>query len=548
MKLLFMTSPAPKKAGLSTAEKRPPLGTGILISLLKKRGHELSFRDEYLNPSGILDGEFLQRERIDAVGIYSNTICYSGTREMLYKLQIKRERGNWKGKILVGGPHTSAALETIPDFVDHIVIGEGEISVPKIVEGNVADRIVVGEKVSDMDSLPMPAWEEFIYRDYDWTSPWSDVYPVYTMNTSRGCPFQCSFCSVQAVWGKSYRYMSAQRVVEDVEHMVSHYGAKGIYFREDHFTLDKQRTMEFCELLLKRNTKVEWYCETRIDQMGDPEYQALMARAGCKAFYIGVESGSPRMLELFKKGETVDQFVRAFEIARSVGIRTYASFVVGAPFETAEDTSLTEKLIEKIHPYKVGRNVYIGLPGSEIYKSLLKDKAYEYKDQTGVIYPNGYLENVDKYYGGNEYFKPYALTPLSNKTIIPYPPVKEELGENSKAADIKRQDRVNEELARRFSEKDISLFRRSKVVLFGSGSLATLIYRYLHEREIFPYIVFDNDSKKEGALFKGTKVAEPFFIEEAKVIIASMWEHEIALQLEALGYRRGDIFLMGFEA
>jgi O-antigen biosynthesis protein len=521
MRLLFMTSPAPQRSGFSTGEKRPPLGTGILISILKERGHEIFFSDEYLVPSGILEGNFLERENIDAVGIYCNTICYSGTLEILKKLQLKREKGIWKGKILLGGPHTSVALDTIPDCVDHIVIGEGEISVPKIIEGNITDRVVIGEKVGDMDSIPRPAWEEFIFRSYDWSSPWSDVYPVYTMNTSRGCPFSCSFCSVQALWGKNYRRMSAERVVEDVAHLVHFYGAKGIFFREDHFTLDRQRTVDFCELLISRKIRVEWYCETRVDQLCDREYQALMARAGCRAFYIGVESGSPRMLQLFKKGETVEQFIQAFEIANSVGIKTYASFVVGTAFESAEDTLLTEKLIGKINPYKIGRNIYVGIPGSELYNSLLMDGGYEYRDQAGVLYPNGYLEKVDQYYGGNEYYKPYVLA---------------------------KMDCLYEDTKRQFSATEIAILLNSRVVLFGSGSLANVIYSCLQESGVFPELVFDNDTNKEGTLFQGIRVMQPSFIEGAKVIIASMWAQEIALQLGSLGYRRDEIYLPKFEA
>jgi|GEM_PF-621836 len=824
MKGLFMTSPAPDRAGFSTAEKKPPLGTGILISLLKGRGHEITFRDEYLAPSGVLEGNFLETERPDFVGIYSNTICYQGTKEILYKLQRKRDRGSWKGKILVGGPHTSAAVETIPDFVDHIVVGEGEISVPKIVEGELQERVVVGEKVTDMDSLPRPSWEEFIYRSYDWTSPWSDAFPVYTMNTSRGCPFHCTFCSVNAVWGRSYRAMSAERVVADVEHMVTHYGAKGIFFREDHFTLDKRRTLEICELLLKRNIRVEWYCETRVDQLDDPEYQALMARAGCRAFYIGVESGSPRMLELFKKGETVDQFVRAFEIAHSLGIKTYASLVVGTPFETEEDLLLTEKLIDRIKPYRVGRNVYVGLPGSEIYERILREGAYEHRDPTGVLYPKGYLERVDRYYGGNDSFKPYRLEgapakapftppvpqekeplvsvilPLSNQrtkvrealgslkaqsyreweAIVvedgseegfgevvrefldprislfrqrnlglgkaieegvkrakgeyvavlngddayaaerlevlttaarernldalftnisfmnaqgmrtdPFPGVAclgedsilldllagnlfvttsnlfmkrglfEKLGgfkeyryaqdydfllrlcrecgrkigyidkpllrcrvsgggvfqesDSEKAwevADIlgsflgetdpallfpsqaSREEKmarlydslklcgnerwalvralfschgrkgecapkvskapvsgkIGEALSKRFGREELSLLRESGVALFGSGSLATLVFAFLQERGIPLRFVFDNDSKREGTLFGGVKVERPSLKEGVKVVVASQWEREISLQLTALGYGKEGIFLLNEEA
>ena len=180
------------------------------------------------------------KKATDAVGIYANNICYASTRRMLALFQEKRERGEWKGKILVEGPHTSVGAQEIPDFVDHIVIGEGEVSVPKILEGEIKDRILTGEKVEDLDSLPRPTWDKFLSLPYQWSHHWNRSKPLYTMNTSRGCPFGCRFCSVKSIWGKSYRAMSAARVVEDVEHLVRDHGASGIYFREDNFTLSKK--------------------------------------------------------------------------------------------------------------------------------------------------------------------------------------------------------------------------------------------------------------------------------------------------------------------
>ena len=328
MKILFLTSAAPAKAGFSTSEKRPPLGLAGLMAIMKKRGHAVFFSDEYLKKTKIVDGGFVKDKKIDYVGIYSNTVCYQSTREMFEKLHAKRMQGQWHGKIIVGGPHTSVGLDTIPDYVDHIVIGEGEIALPKLIEGSLHERIIHGEKVDDMDSLPFPAWEELIFRGYDWRAPFNiaDAYPCYTMNTSRGCPFNCTFCTVKAVWGRTYRCMSAERVVLDIEQMIRCYGARSIYFREDHFTLNRNRTIEFCNLLLRKNIKIKWMCETRADDLEDYEYVRLMADSGCAMFYIGVESGSPRMLEFFKKGETVEQFRTAFKnIAGSAYRRMPAS-------------------------------------------------------------------------------------------------------------------------------------------------------------------------------------------------------------------------------
>jgi radical SAM superfamily enzyme YgiQ (UPF0313 family) len=146
-------------------------------------------------------------------------------------------------------------------------------------------------------------------------------------------------------------------------------------------------------------------CETRVDQLADLEYQKLMARTGCKLFYIGVESGSPRMLEYFKKNETVDQFIESFRISKEVGIKTYASFVVGAPTETKEDIRATEKLISKIKPDYCMKNIYVGMPGSELYDYVLDNKLYEYEDENNVLYLEGHNKRVNKYYHGNPYFK-----------------------------------------------------------------------------------------------------------------------------------------------
>ncbi|MGM0608821.1 MAG: B12-binding domain-containing radical SAM protein [Candidatus Muiribacteriota bacterium] len=406
MNLLFLTSAAPEKAGFSTAEKRPPLGLATLMAVLKKDGHTIHFSDQYLQPTPILDGDFLRREKIDIVGIYSNTICYKSTLEMLNKLQKQRETKKWNGKIMIGGPHTAVGYKDIPDFVDHIVIGEGEISVKKIIDGKITDRIVYGEKVKDLDKLPMPAWEELIHRPYNYKMHWTNKFPVYTMNTSRGCPFKCTFCSVNAVWGSEYRYMAGARIVNDLEIMINYYGAKVIFFREDHFTLNKKRVVEFCESILKKNIKIDWFCETRVDNL-DYEYQLLMKRAGCKFFYIGVESGSQRMLDFYNKGETVEQFIKAFDIAKKVGINTYASFVVGFPTEKEEDKLATENLIKKIKPDFVGKNVFVGLPGSKLYDYLKENKLYEYEDEQKILYPIGFKENVKKYYGDKTNFDVY---------------------------------------------------------------------------------------------------------------------------------------------
>lgn len=405
MNILLMTSPAPIMSAFSTEEKVPPLGIGSLMAVLRKHGHKVYFIDNYLQPSNILETDFLVGNSIDWVGIYINTVCFDGGLDILLRLEKLRENKIWNGKIMVGGPHTSVGGDSIPEFVDNIVTGEAEISILEVIEGTVTDRIVKGKPIMELDTLPIPAWGDFISLPYQWHHPWMKESPVYTLNTSRGCPFQCAFCSVHAVWGRQYRYMSSARILDDVRRMHKDYGMNVAYFREDHFTLNKPRVTEFCEGLIAGDIKLKWMCETRVDQFDDKEYIKLIKRAGCEVVYIGVESGSPRMLEFMKKGETVEQFESSFRLLRDAGIKTYASFVVGAPTETEEDLQLTLGLLERIKPDYHSLNVYLGLPGSEFYDYIIENELHEYKDASGIVYPKGYDKRVDRFYGGNIYKK-----------------------------------------------------------------------------------------------------------------------------------------------
>ncbi|GAI53155.1 unnamed protein product, partial [marine sediment metagenome] len=202
-RVLLTTSAAPSQSPFSTGEKRPPIGIGFLISSLRNAGHKVFFIDNYLQPSNFLETDWLQKNQIDFVGIYANTICFRDTLRMMHKLEHLRQTGKWKGRIIVGGPHTTVAVHTIPDFVDYVVQGEGEHAILDIVEDKVTQRIVSYPRIKNLDELPMPAWDYFVKLPYNWGMNFLPETPVFTMNTSRGCPFKCEFCSVGSIWGKN---------------------------------------------------------------------------------------------------------------------------------------------------------------------------------------------------------------------------------------------------------------------------------------------------------------------------------------------------------
>lgn len=399
MNILFTTPAAPRISPFFTDEKRPPLGVGALISVLRNKGHNVSFIDNYLRPSKFIEEGFLESSNIDFVGIYANTICYRDTLRMVNEIDSLREKGLWGGKIIMGGPHTSIALDSIPDFVDYVVQGEGEKAVLDIIDGKANERVIKRDRISDLDDLPFQPWDIFTKMDYDWSCDWLDIKPVLTMNTSRGCPFNCSFCSVDSIWGKRYTYFSTERIISEIEYILKSYSAKAIYFREDNFTFNKNRVGAFCEGLIKKELNIQWACETRADSLCDPELVRLMGMAGCRAVYLGIESGSQRVLDILNKHLTVEQIEKAIRLCKKYHIRCSCSLITGVPGETYEDYLSTRKLMRKLKPYSCGFNIFVGIPNSKLYRYVLDNRLYEHIDDVGLVYLPGYDIKTKYFYG-----------------------------------------------------------------------------------------------------------------------------------------------------
>ncbi len=332
MKFLMLTSAHPtNNVGLNFTEKRFPIGVGYIIQTLRNAGYNVDFIDRYLmGEVGFDDSEY------DFVGIYSNTPCFSDTKKIMSKIK--------KAKIIVGGPHTSIYPETL-DMADFIVKGEGESAILDIIDGTQKNRIVKRERIKDLDNLPFPPFDIFTKLPYITKVHWFDDSPVFNLNTSRGCPFGCNFCDVKKIWGREYTAMSARRIIEDIEKLIKDYGVKGIYFREDNFTLSSNRVRHFCELLLSKNINIKWICESRADM--DLSLLKLMERSGCKAIYVGVESGSQRMLDLYNKQITVEQLNNFFKGCNDNNINIAASIMINHPIEEEADRTETTKLLNR---------------------------------------------------------------------------------------------------------------------------------------------------------------------------------------------------------
>jgi radical SAM superfamily enzyme YgiQ (UPF0313 family) len=432
MKILLIAPPVTEPSSFSTLEKTPPLGIGYLIEVLRQEGHEVIFKDLYLNPGLLNEIEsILHRDSVELLGVSMNTICYSGGMAIIELAQKLREKKAWFGKIAVGGPHSSVFPETIPEYVDHICKGEGEETIKAIANGDYLPRVLDGIKIQNLDDLPFVPYHEFISSPYHFSNQWINKNKVFTLSTSRGCPFSCQFCSVSSVWGNRYRFQSAERIIEEIIKLKTDYNAQGIYFREDNFTLNRKRLVRFCELLLCKGVKLPWICETRASTLNE-EIVKLMAKAGCRGFYVGAESGSQRVLDYMKKGITLEQVENVVNWSRKAGIRCYLSFVLGVPTETDEERHKTLIFINRLKPYSYSLGIFAGIPFSPFYWSLLEHGDYGLITSSGIIYQKNHNQILEQFVGNLDCVKPEGVKDASREML---PILKSKMGMVQSTAD-----------------------------------------------------------------------------------------------------------------
>lgn len=343
MKILMVISGEPKQnpQGLGLTEKRFPVGVGYLISVLRNNGHKVDFLDRYL-----LGNIWPKKWNYDLVGIYSSTVTFPDTLRIIKKVPKQIP-------IAVGGPHTVFDPTTIPKRVKWICQGEGERCILDIAGGKLNGDTWKYPRIEKLDNLPTPAFDVFVKFPYLTSVPWFRG-KVFNFCTSRGCPYNCSFCFVRKIWGHKVTLMSSDRIVADMLKVKQDFGAQGIYFREDNFTISKARVKRFCELLLLRGIKTLWACETRADV--DLELLPLMKRAGLKAVYVGIESGSQKMLNIYNKQLTVGQIENFLGVCNKNSIQIAASIIVNHPKETNKDRKMTQDLLRKYRPSIIWTN------------------------------------------------------------------------------------------------------------------------------------------------------------------------------------------------
>ncbi|MFC1974501.1 B12-binding domain-containing radical SAM protein [Chloroflexota bacterium] len=364
---------------------QPPMGLGLIAAVLEREGYTVTLLDANalrLSPEEVVP----YVSDADVVGLSAMTPTIGSAMSIAHYLK----RANPGLTVIVGGAHVTLlpeeTLASAPQ-VDIVVRGEGEETfvdllrtleneqpledVPGISyrkDGKIASTPERSTSV-DLDSLPFLAYHLLPWQKYKPHPPHGRALPFAAIITSRGCPYKCSFCS--KVFGNKFRGQSPERVVDEIAYYKENFGVKEIAFYDDIFTLDKKRAYAIADNIIKRDLKIDWTCEARVNLV-DRELLHHMKQAGCYAVAYGIESASPVILDVLGKGITPAQVEEAVRITREVGMQTVGYFMIGSPGESTDTISKTIEFAKRLKIDFAQFAITTPFPGSELYNLYLE--------------------------------------------------------------------------------------------------------------------------------------------------------------------------------
>ena len=372
-----------------------PLGVLYIAAVLRQHGNDVQVLDADIE--GLTVDEMVQRilaTNPDLVGFSMMTP------QLIPALQtsVRLKEARPDLKIVLGGAHVDSTHEDVfsmTDCFDFAVYGEGEYALLEAVQrlqqpgnaslgtrlagvGNVIYRDDDGQVrvnqgrpfLTNLDELPSVDYDMVDIRKY--LIPTMAGRYVISMMLSRGCPFKCTFCDAPITMGKKLRFWSLERIIKDLRHYVEKYDCHNFVFKDSTFTANKKWADQFCDALLDAKLNIKWRCNTRVNLVPPPLLEK-MRRAGCYVINFGVESGHPTILKTIQKETKIEDVYDAHKRCRKLGIRTYATFLVGSPGETEETVKATIDVARGIRPNLAMFFVNTAYPGTPLYEQALAE-------------------------------------------------------------------------------------------------------------------------------------------------------------------------------
>lgn len=361
------------------------LGLAYIYSVLEREGHEIELL--FLNGYDEKESDYILFECIgnfnpDVVAFQIFSMNRISTFKAIEKLNILFP----KTRVIIGGVHTSVMYEQIIEKYAHViaVIGEGEYTVKELIfafqfekplneisgiaycDKGVVIRTNPRELISDLDLIPYPKHEVFFAKE--------PLRTVAHIITSRGCPFDCSFCCLKVISKRQYRKRNINHVVDEIKYLKEKYPRlKHIAIHDDTFLLDNQRVIQFCKLVIDAELNITFECSARVKPVSS-EMFSWMERAGFIKVMFGLETGSEKLLKSTNKNITPGDVVDLFYILKQFKFNITTFLMCGFPGENNETIDETIKLVQTIQ--KIHYNWITGVgklwvyPGTEIYENM----------------------------------------------------------------------------------------------------------------------------------------------------------------------------------
>ncbi len=375
-----------KKDISAVANRMAPLGLLSISAFLKQRGHQVAIHD-CLGPGAITDvGENARQVlalKPDLVGFSTTTSSFLDGHDMATYIKA----ANPDVRTVFGGVHVSALGASLMEkfaSIDYLCHGEGEETVAELADGLApgtisgltwrdGERVVTNVSrlpIDDLDALPFPDYAALRGFPRGYNLPLFSFinFPGATMSTSRGCPYQCSFCD-RSVFKRSYRYNSAEYIYAHMKHLRQDFGVRHINIYDDLFTLNRRRIAELCRMLVERPLGLHFNCAVRVGY-ADNDLLKMLKQAGCLMVSLGIESADPEMLERHKAGVGVDDVRETVARIKACGLRAKGLFMMGLPGETEASIRLTSDFILSLGLDDMNMSKFTPFPGAPIWSEL----------------------------------------------------------------------------------------------------------------------------------------------------------------------------------
>ncbi|MCD6477002.1 MAG: B12-binding domain-containing radical SAM protein [Candidatus Aenigmarchaeota archaeon] len=422
---------------------QPPLGIGYLASYIRKyTTANVSIVDQEKN---ILKA--IKREKPDVLGISSVTMEYK--RAIKLAKQVKEQLDI---PIILGGNHVTIMPNTITNDFDVGVIGEGEETLAELLVNDLSNldkikgicyrkdgKLHINERrplINPLDKIPYPARDLFdmehkylVPRRAGTAQKLSRATHLFT---SRGCPFNCVFCSSSHFWQRRLRMFSPEYVIGEMKELVDKYKVEEILIFDDLFAANLERLKKIVRYIKeeKINEKVDFGCLSRVD-IFDEQRAKLLKEMNVLQIDFGFESGSQRILNYLKNNTTtVEQNKRAAELAHKYGLKIHGFFMIGAPMETKEDMLKTLKFIKNTHIDTVTLCVVTPYPGTQLWEEA---------KQRGLVSDNMDWRKLDLTPKNDNFV--YMNTQMSKQEFMEiYKDFKKQIEKNQYAIDFRFRD------------------------------------------------------------------------------------------------------------